>query len=252
MKKVVAFLSAFTIACGVAHAAPQIALTGSANPFATLPILPSAADMINAQVGTQISGGFHPANTVPADQIPAFTDGAGLAGLAGLLADFPGAGVPAWSGFWTFGGAQNVGEIRIFSGNAGNDGRVFHNVDIFTTTDPVPSAGGTWTPLMQQVRPAAFGAVNTGGAIQGTLTVVNNNGGAGTFLVTGATGIRFDFFSVSNTALRFDDPYTGVNPITLADDGSAAAFESPLLLEVDVFNSFITPPTPSVQDWSMF
>src|SRR5690606_35601535 len=39
---------------------------------------------------------------------------------------------------------------------------------------------------------------------------------------------------VSNTAKNMQDPFDGVNPFTGLDDGQPKAFESPLVLEIDV------------------
>src|SRR5690606_39636277 len=95
----------------------------------------------------KIIGGFHDTNTLPADQEAAFTDGAGLTAIAGLLRDFPGENTPAWSGFWDLGNVSaDLTEIRVFSGNPGKDGRVWHHYDVYTTTDPAPAGGSTWTP----------------------------------------------------------------------------------------------------------
>lgn len=53
-------------------------------------------------------------------------------------------------------------------------------------------------------------------------------------MLTGVTDLEFNFYSTSNTQGRMDDPYNGVNPFTAVDDGLAAAFESPLIHEIDV------------------
>ena len=58
-----------------------------------------STDLIQGLIPVELPGdmGWHSANIDPLDQLPAFTDGAGMraTGLTGLLNDFPPAGTPA-------------------------------------------------------------------------------------------------------------------------------------------------------------
>jgi len=212
-----------------------------------LQALPDNADLINLNVATTISGGFHPANTNPADQEPAFTDGAGLGALTGLLNDFPGEGTPAWSGFWNLGGTFDIGEIRVFSGNTGKDGRIFHNYDAYVTTDPTPSASSAWFPVINTVIPAPFGTINAG-TNEACLTVVQS--GTAAVIVQGVTALRIDFFAVDNTAGQFRDQWDPANPNDT--DGLTFAISSPLIYEVDVYGTKVFAPPLVVPDWTMY
>lgn len=193
---------------------------------------PSDQDAINGQLGTMIVGGFHPAVTNDADKAPAFTDGAGLGGLTGLLRDFPGAGVPAWSGFWTLpdGANKGISIIRVYTGNNGKDGRVYQYYDVYVTDDPQPSTSSTWTLLLEGVRSANLGEINND-QYAATMTSVTNSAGGN--LVDGATAVRFDFFACSDTNKVFIDPFDSGS--SRDEDGASAAYVSPLMYEVDVF-----------------
>jgi hypothetical protein len=198
-----------------------------------LSIQPDSGDSLNGNLATRISGGFHPANADPLDQEPAFTDGVPLGAYTGLLMDFPGENVPAWSGFWILdgGNAVDVTELRIFSGNEGRQGRVFHHYDIYVTGDPSPSATSPWTLLMAEVTSAAFGADNLSGDIEASSTrVTHPEGGA---LANDVTGMRLDFYAVSRTNSIFNDDWDACRGDDR--DGAGAAFESPLIYEVDAY-----------------
>jgi hypothetical protein len=198
-----------------------------------LSIQPDTGDPLNGNVATKIWGGFHPANSNSADREPAFTDGAGLGALSGLLMDFPGENVPAWSGFWVLNGgvAVDLTELRVFSGNQGRDGRVFQHYDVFVTADPSPSAASDWTLLMAEVTSAPFWTSNAGGEIGATLTRVTNP--AGGALAADITGLQLAFYAVSRTDRVFHDDWDACS----GDDRDAtdAAFESPLIYEVDAY-----------------
>jgi putative glycosyl hydrolase len=211
---------------------PGLTRESSADPL-TLSIQPDSADPLNGLVATRLSGGFHPANTNPADQEPAFTDGAGLGALTGLLADYPGQNTPAWSGFWALagGGTVDLREVRVFSGNAGKDGRVFHHYDLYVTSDPAPSASSAWAPLRQEVTSAAFGTSNASHSIQAMLTRLSDPSGGS--LATGITALRLDFYSVSGNDNLFHDDWDACNGDDR--DGAGAAFQSPLIYEVDAY-----------------
>lgn len=207
----------------------------------TLSIQPDGADLLNGNVASRISGGFHSANTDPADHEPAFTDGVPLGALTGLLADFPGQNVPAWDGFWILdsGNPVDLREIRVFSGNEGRDGRVYHHYDAWVTSDPAPSAASSWTLLAAEIVPAPFGTSNAAGDTEATLTRLTNPDGGN--LASGATGLRLAFYAVSrNDGVLHDDwdACTGEDR-----DGAGAAFQSPLIYEVDAYVGDGTQPS---------
>jgi len=199
----------------------------------------STNDLIAGLIGTELTGdtGWHPANTAPADQLPALTDGAGIlgSGLTGLMNDFPGAGNPAKRVQYNLAGPSDIGAIQILTGNNGKDGRIFSTTVIFTSADN----GNNFVPLGYfQSDPS--GTINTGaGAFGSTLVRITNDGGGA--LATGVTNIIFELFAVDNTGGQMRDPYDGVNPFTSVDDGLSAAFVSPLVFELDV----IAVPEPA-------
>jgi hypothetical protein len=147
--------------------------------------------------------------------------------------DFPGENVPAWSGFWVLNGgvAVDLTELRVFSGNQGRDGRVFQHYDVFVTADPSPSAASDWTLLIAEVTSAPFWTSNAGGEIGATLTRVTNP--AGGALAADITGLQLAFYAVSRTDRVFHDDWDACS----GDDRDAtdAAFESPLIYEVDAY-----------------
>lgn len=207
-----------------------------------LPYAPAADDAIAGIQAETIQGGFHEAVTNPADRIPAFTDGASLGALTGLLRDFPGPETPAWSGFWTLPEPVSLQEIRVFSGNNGADGRIFHHYDVYTTDDPQPSVLSDWRLIASEVRSAEWLAENDG-TQRAMLTAVTPTGES---LAESVTALRIDFYSVTDLTpgQPFIDQY---NAGTLGDqDGAAAAFVSPLIFEVDAFTS--QPPAPGQAD----
>lgn len=212
----------------------------SAGTSTGLSLQPSSADLLHNNVATRRLGGFHPVNTNPADQERAFTDGAGLGGLTGLLMDYPGDGNPAWSGYWILAGGATVdlGEIRVFSGNRGKDGRVFHHYDVYTSDATTITAATTWTPLLREVTSAPYGTRNAG-TIEAMLTRVTRQTGN---LATGVRALRIDFYATSKTDSVMHDPWRGGH--VLDRDGGDEAVESPLIFEVDVFSTAMLP-TPS-------
>ncbi len=193
--------------------------------------------------------GWHPANTNPADQLSAFTDGVGMlsSGLTGLLNDnFPveqASGRPAKIVEYPFDTPVDIGRINILSGNRNNaDGRIFSTTYIEYSTNN----GFTYQPLGYfQSDPS--GTINSetapvpplSPAQKSTLVSVFDN--ANGTMLSGVTSIIFNFYSVDNTFGEMRDPFDGVNTITGLDDGLSAAFESPLILEIDVL-----PPAPPV------
>jgi hypothetical protein len=206
---------------------------------------PSSSDAINGQVGTMISGGFHSAVTNNADKEPCFTDGASLGALTGLLMDYPGSGAPAWSGYWTLDGGSpaNISEIRVFTGNNGKDGRVYHYYDTYVTEDANPTSISTWIPLLEGIKSATLGDINASNLIATMTAVTNSEGGN---LVSAMTGIRFDFYASSSENKDFLDPYDA--GASRDEDGEASAYVSPLLYEVDVF----TNDQSGIESWMFY
>jgi len=200
----------------------------------------STTDLIAGLIATELPGdtGWHPANTTPSDQLPAFTDGAGtLTGLTGLLNDFPGAGAPTKLVEYDMGGLKSVTQINILSGNSGNDGRVFSTTVIRASSD------GTTFDLLGYFQSDPSGTVNSG---QWGSTLVEVSDDLGADLLTMVRYLRFDFYAVDNTVGEMRDPYDGVNPFTGVDDGLTAAFVSPLIFEVDVIGrEALAAPEPS-------
>lgn len=200
---------------------------------------PSSSDNLNGKVATRISGGFHSANSNSAGWEPAFTDGAGVSGLNGLLADYPGQNSPAWRGFWNLnnGGQVNLTELRFFSANG--DGRAFHHYDVYTTTASTPAAGSTWTLLKSEVIPAAFGTAI--GSNAAALTKLTRSGGGS--MASGITGIRIDMYAVHNLDNILHDDWNA----RVGDDrdNTAAAYVSPIVIEVDAYYTAAGTPTPS-------
>lgn len=186
--------------------------------------------------------GWHPANTNPADQLSAFTDGVGMlaSGLTGLLNDnFPveqASGRPAKIVEYPFATPTDIGKINILSGNRNNaDGRIFST----TYIEYSKNSGFTYQPLGYfQSDPS--GTINSETAPVPPLspaqksTFVSVFDDASPTLLSGVTNIIFNFYSVDNTGGQLRDPFDGVNVITGVDDGLTAAFESPLILEIDV------------------
>jgi hypothetical protein len=60
-------------------------------------------------------------------------------------------------------------------------------------------------------------------------------------LADNVTNLQFEFFAVDNNGGQYRDPYDGVNPYTLVNDGLTAAFTAPLVWEIDV----IAVPEPA-------
>ncbi|MBK9121390.1 MAG: PEP-CTERM sorting domain-containing protein [Phycisphaerales bacterium] len=192
----------------------------------------AANDIIAGMIGTELPGdlGWHPANSNPADQLPALTDGAGLlgSGLTGLLNDFPGVGTPAKLIRYDF-AAADLAEIRILSGNAGRDGRVFSTTVIrYSNND-----GQSWD-LLGYFQSDPSGTLNSGGGNNWASTLVTIYDDASPTLLAGATNLIFELYAVDNTGGQMRDPFDGVNPFTGVDDGLTAAFVSPLIWEIDV------------------
>ncbi|MGL4513997.1 MAG: dockerin type I domain-containing protein [Lacipirellulaceae bacterium] len=190
--------------------------------------------------------GWHPANTDPANQLIAFTDGlGGVQTLTGLLNDnFPGGGGPAGGApvkvvEYVLPAASSIGRINILTGNRNNsDGRVFASVVVRYSTN-----GGSTFADLGYFQSDPSGAINRQSSPVSpfdppqSTTFLGIFNDTNTTLLAGVTNIEFSFFSVSNTQGRLQDPYDGVNSFTGVDDGFAPAFESPLVWEIDVLAS---------------
>jgi hypothetical protein len=196
----------------------------------SLDSLIAVGDALSGLIATELPGdhGWHGANDNPADQLPAFTDDAGIlgSGLTGLLNDFPPADAPAKKIQYDLAGPTSIGAIQILTGNNGRDGRVFSTFTIETSIDN----GNSFSPLGYfQSDPS--GTINNG---QWGSTLVTVFDSAFPILAAGVTNLRFDLYAVDNTGNQMRDPFDGVNPFTGVDDGLTAAFVSPLVFEIDV------------------
>jgi len=219
--------------CAAACSAPAgFTVTVSQGEESDLAASYDPSDLVESLIPVELPGdlGWYPANTDPNDQLPAFTDGVGLraTGLTGLLADFPGAGNPAKRIQYTLAAPNDISEVRVFTGNDGRDGRVFHTYTVEFSND----GGQTFmAPIYVQSHPS--GTINN--AFQNNWRVVlsqlqNSDG----FLARGVTALRFDFYAVANIPGEARDPFDGFNPFTGMDDGFDAPYVSPLVWEIDV------------------
>lgn len=158
----------------------------------------SSTDLLNGLIPVELPGdqGWHPANPASGNSmaptgLPAFTDGIGaVTGLEGLLNDFPGAGNPAKRIQYSLGGPKVINEGRVFTGNEGRDGRVFHTYTLEMSAD----GGASWlAPIYVQSH--LSGTVNTA-RWRAVLTQITDTGGP---LASGVTDMRFQFFAVDDT-----------------------------------------------------
>jgi hypothetical protein len=164
------------------------------------------------------------------DRHAAFTDGIGMrpSGLTGLLNDFPiASGSPAKIVQYPFASPVDIGRINILTGNNMPDGRIFSTTYVEYSTDN----GFSFQPIG-----TGYFQSDPSGSGNNTLrtTFVSIFDDSNPTMLTGVTDIIFNLYSVSNTALNMQDPFDGVNAFTGANDGFAKAFESPLVLELDV------------------
>lgn len=193
----------------------------------------SSIDLIQGLIPQALPGdrGWHPANTDPADQLPAFTDGAGMraTGLTGLLNDFPPAGEPTKLIRYDLPLPVDVEEVRVFTGNKDRDGRVFHTYTIAFSSD----GGETFSPeIYVQSHPS--GTINNTQFNQWRVVLSRVTDTSGR-LATRVNSIRFHFYAADNSEGQTRDPFNGVNPYTGRDDGFNAPISSPLIWEIDVF-----------------
>lgn len=196
-------------------------------------------DLLAGLIGTELPGdnGWHPANTNPADQLPALTDGIGANGLAGLLNDFPTVGQPTKLLQYDLGSLADISAIRILSGNDGKDGRVFSTTVIRSSSD------GAIFDTLGYFQSDPSGTINSGQWGSTLVDIVDDLGGD---LLSDVRYLQFDFYAVDNTGGQMRDPFDGVNPFTSADDGLTAAFVAPLIFEVDVIGTRVAEaPEPA-------
>ncbi len=228
----------------VGSASAQITITVTQGEENGLAAAYDSTDLIQGLIPVELPGdhGWHSANTDPLDKLPAFTDGQGVrsTGLTGLLNDFPGAGLPAKLIEYALPAPADIQEIRVFTGNNGRDGRVFHTYTVRFSSD----WGQTFTTPIY-VQSHLSGTLNNTGhnQWQAVLSQLANTAG---LLATEVTHLRFDFYAVDNTLGEMRDPFDGVNPFTSVDDGMSAPITSPLVWEIDVLGTD-SPPRVSAQ-----
>ncbi|MCX8091148.1 MAG: hypothetical protein N3I86_09515 [Verrucomicrobiae bacterium] len=198
-----------------------------------------AGDLIQGLIPEVLPGdmGWHPANTDPLDQLPAFTDGIGIrhTGLTGLLNDFPPAGQPAKLIRYALPVPADVQEVRMFTGNNGRDGRVFHTYTVRFSSDGAQTFSGL---IYVQSHPS--GTLNNAQFNQWRVVLSQLTDASG-WLARGVTHIEFRIYAVDNTQGQMRDPFNGVNPFTGLNDGLTAAFVSPLVWEIDVLGQDSPP-----------
>ncbi|GMU23621.1 MAG: hypothetical protein AMXMBFR13_36990 [Phycisphaerae bacterium] len=216
---------------GAVQAAPVLTVTQGEEE--DLAVLWSSSDLIQGLIATELPGdnGWHPVNEDPLDKLPALTDGAGMrsTGFTGLLNDFPTLGDPTKLIDYALPEPATIGEIRVFTGNNGRDGRVFHTYTVEFSDDN----GATYSPpIYVQSHPS--GTLNNVQNNQWRVVLSQLTDDSGPLAVD-ATNIRLYFYSVDNTGGQNRDPFDGVNPFTEVDDQLTAAFVSPLVWEIDVF-----------------
>ena len=191
-------------------ACAQIVITVTQGEEGDLAATYDTADLIQGLIPTELPGdkGWHSVNTDPLDQLPAFTDGEGIrsTGLTGLLNDFPGAGQPAKLIEYALPAPCDINEIRVFTGNEGRDGRVFHTYTVRFSSD----WGQTFTEPIY-VQSHLSGTINNSLNNFWRVVLSQLTDAAGP-LATEVTHIEFDFYSVDNTQGEMRDPFDGVNP----------------------------------------
>jgi hypothetical protein len=210
----------------------SLTITVSQGEEINLPVLYNNFDLIQGLIATELPGdrGWHASNTNPADQLPAFTDGVGLrqTGLSGLLNDFPPAGEPTKRIEYALLAPADISAVRVFSGNNGRDGRVFHTYTLAFSSD----AGQTFNAPVY-VQSHFSGTLNNAAFNQWRVALSQVRDDAGP-LARRATHIRFDFYAADNSQGECRDPFDGTNPFTFMDDGFSAPITSPLVWEIDV------------------
>ncbi len=216
----------------------EITVTVTQGEETDLAAIYDTADLLQGLIATELPGdiGWHSANTDPLDKLPAFTDGQGLrtTGLTGLLNDYPGAGKPAKLIEYVLPVPADIHEIRMFTGNDGRDGRVFHIYTVRFSSN----WGQTYSePVYVQSHPS--GTINNPATNwRVALSQLTNTAGV---LASEVTYVRFDLYAVDNTQGQMRDPFAGVNPFTGTDDGLTIPVASPLVWEIDVLGADSPP-----------
>ncbi len=199
----------------------------------------SSTDLIQGLIATELPGdlGWYPANTDPADQLPAFTDSLGMrvSGLTGLLSDYPGTGNPAKRIRYALPAPADIKEVRVFSGNNGRDGRVFHTYTVRFSTD-----GGQSFTAPIYVQSHTSGTVNSA-SVNNWRVVLSQLTDTGGRLAARVTHLDLDFYAVGNIDGEMRDPDDGLNPFTGFDDTYTVAYVSPLIWEIDVLGQYSAP-----------
>lgn len=200
----------------------------------------SDSDLLQGKIPTVLEGdkGWHSANPASSNSndpngLPAFTDGIGDigSGVTGLLSDYPSPGTPAKLIGYDLQAPHDISEIRIFTGNDGNDGRIFSTTAVWTSHD------GESFDFLGYFQSDPSGTVNNGSTPGGPdgATVVRIFHEDGAPLAEDTTHLRFHFFAASDLGGVMKDPFDGLNSFTGTDDGLEAAYVSPLVREIDVF-----------------
>jgi hypothetical protein len=215
----------------------------------------SSTDLIQGKIATELPGdpGWHPDN--PASDNPnnrnglkAFTDGVGAysIGTTGLLADFPPVGSPTKLIDYNLGPAHDINEIRVFTSNAGNDGRIFSTTAVWSSEDGIDY---DFLGYFQSDPSGTMNNSSTPGGAKGA-TVVRIFREDNSPLAEGVTHLRFHFYAVSSLEAQMRDPFNGTNPFTNVNDNLAAAYMSPMVREIDVFG-VASPVVPLDGDFNL-
>lgn len=238
--KALSHLLALACVIGISNLNAQISIVVNQGEEWDLPATYATDDLIQGLIPTVLPGdsGWHPVNTDPVDQLAAFTDGQGTIGpFTGLLADYPGDGWPAKLIRYTLPVPADIDEIRVFTGNDGRDGRVFHTYTVRFSSDNAQ----TFTDYIY-VQSHASGTLNNQAWNQWRVVLSQLTDAAGP-LARGVTDIEFNFYAVDNTQGQMRDPFSGVNPFTGTDDGLSFPVVSPLIWEIDVLGTAaVSPP----------
>lgn len=232
-------LLALVCAIGFSNVSAQINVTVTQGEEGDLAATYDTEDLIQGLIPTVLPGdlGWHGANQDPLDKLPAFTDGLGMrdTGLTGLLADYPGDGLPAKLIRYALPVPADIDEIRVFTGNNGRDGRVFHTYTVRFSSD----GAQTFSDFIY-VQSHASGTINNSQNNQWRVVLSQLTDASGP-LAREVTDIELDFYAVDNTQGQMHDPYSGVNPFIGVNDGLGVPVASPLVWEIDVIGADSPP-----------
>jgi hypothetical protein len=237
--KTLSGILALICAVGISNVSAQINVTVTQGEEGDLAATYDTADLIQGLIPAVLPGdlGWHEANQDPLDQLPAFTDGLGMrdTGLTGLLADYPGDGLPAKLIRYALPVPADIDEIRVFTGNNGRDGRVFHTYTVRFSSD----GAQTFTDFIY-VQSHASGTLNNNQNNQWRVVLSQLTEASGP-LAREVTHIEFNFYAVDNTGGQMRDPFNGDNPFTGLNDGLTVPVASPLVWEIDVLGADSPP-----------